>query len=133
MQMVKVKVALYIRARDEQKLKALTDGYTEIVTSNGRFEIAGVYADIGMSGLNYNRDGLNELLKDAEKGEFALVFTPSMNHLGRNMVRTIETVETLKNCGVCVNFSRENVFTGKTEGKLMMAIMDAVSRIEEEV
>lgn len=52
------------------------------------YTIYKVYIDDGYSGLNFNRPGFKELLKDVERGAVNMVITKDLSRLGRDYIMT---------------------------------------------
>ena len=55
--------------------------------TNG-FTISNVYVDDGFSGLNFNRPGFIDMIKDIEDGKKNLVITKHLSRLGRDYIQT---------------------------------------------
>lgn len=72
------------------------------------WEYVGLYYDDGISGLSKkNRDGFNNLVKDALDGKIDLIVTKSISRFARNTVDTISTIRKLKRERIGVFFKRK--------------------------
>lgn len=77
---------------DEQKGESVSIGtqrsiLKEYCLQQG-YTIYKVYIDDGYSGLNFNRPGFKELLKDVERGAVNMVITKDLSRLGRDYIMT---------------------------------------------
>ena len=60
-------------------------------------EIAGIYADDGISGTNTrNREGFNKLIADCEAGKIDMIITKSISRFSRNTVDCLKYTRRLK-------------------------------------
>ena len=51
------------------------------------------FVDDGFSGVSFERDGLQAMLREVEAGNVATVITKDLSHLGRNYLKTGELIE----------------------------------------
>lgn len=65
------------------------------------FVIIGNSEDIG-SGLNYDRTGLNEMIKAADDHSIDAVLVKSLCRIGRDMLKTYEVLELLETSAVAI-------------------------------
>lgn len=106
----KVRVAAYARVSsntEEQlsSLKAQKEHYERYINSNKDWEFVDVYFDEGISGTKLkNREGLNRLIDDCEKGLINLVLTKSISRFARNTVDCLKLVRKLLAYDVAVFF-----------------------------
>ena len=52
------------------------------------FKVVGTYTDNGLSGLNYNRPGFQQMLEEIEAGHIDCVIVKDLSRLGRNFIDT---------------------------------------------
>lgn len=125
----KVRVAAYARVSsntEEQlsSLKAQKEHYERYINSNKDWEFVDVYFDEGISGTKLkNREGLNRLIDDCEKGLINLVLTKSISRFARNTVDCLKLVRKLLAYDVAVIFEKENIKTDDMDGELMLSIL----------
>lgn len=125
----KVRVAAYARVSsntEEQlsSLKAQKEHYERYINSNKDWEFVDVYFDEGISGTKLkNREGLNRLIDDCEKGLINLVLTKSISRFARNTVDCLKLVRKLLAYDVAVFFEKENIKTDDMDGELMLSIL----------
>jgi DNA invertase Pin-like site-specific DNA recombinase len=59
--------------------------YTEKIESTPEWEVAGIYADDGISGVHTKkRDGFNQMIQDCKKHRIDLILTKSISRFARN-------------------------------------------------
>lgn len=123
----KVRVAVYLRADNEDLLETIKKHYTDMITERNGMVLTGFYVDIRKSAYSVdNREGFQQMLSDAKAGKFDKVITPSMARFSRNMQDLFETLQRLGDCGVGVYFENEGVGTDLTDGEVIMAIRSAL-------
>lgn len=131
----KKKVAAYARVsaakgRTLHSLSQQVSYYNEKITSNGDWQFAGVYSDLGISGVTSQRNDFRRMLKDCEEGKIDLILTKSISRFARNTVDLLEIVRHLKDIGVEVHFEKENIKTFSGDGELMLSILASFAQEE---
>ena len=130
------RVAAYARVStdsDEQfsSYEAQIDYYTRYIRARDEWEFVRVYTDEGISGVNTkNRDGFNEMLRDAMDGKIDLIVTKSVSRFARNTVDSLVAVRKLKEHGTEVFFEKENIWTLDSKGELLITIMSSLAQEE---
>ncbi len=113
-EMQKKRVCAYARVSTDgleqlTSYEAQIDYYTKKVKSNPEWIFVNVYTDEGISATSKKkRDGFNQMIEDALKGEIDLILTKSVSRFARNTVDTLETIRKLKERGIAVYFEKEN-------------------------
>ncbi len=133
-----LKTAAYCRVstdRLEQKtsLKTQVAYYTYLILKDPSYEFAGIYADEGITGRSLeNRDQLNRLLKDCERGLVNVIITKSISRFSRNALDTLSISRQLKELPtpVYIYFEKENIWTSDPQSELMMSIYGAIAQEE---
>ena len=65
--------------------------YTEKINSTPEWEVAGIYADDGISGVHTKkRDGFNQMIQDCKKRKIDLILTKSISRFARNTLDSIQ-------------------------------------------
>ena len=54
------------------------------------------FVDDGVSGVNFEREGLQSMLREVEAGNVATVITKDLSRLGRNYLKTGELIEIIQ-------------------------------------
>lgn len=101
----KFRVAEYCRVStdsDEQatSYEAQIEHYTEYISKNPEWVMAGIFADEGITDCNTKkRDGFNSMVADALAGKIDLIITKSVSRFARNTVDSLTTIRKLKENG----------------------------------
>jgi site-specific DNA recombinase len=106
----KKKVAAYCRVStdNEEQLtsyEAQVNYYTNYITNNPEYELAGIYADEGITGTNTKkREQFNKMIEDCIAGKIDMIITKSISRFARNTLDCLNYVRKLKELGVGVYF-----------------------------
>jgi len=132
----KQRVAVYCRiAADSEdhsaSLAAQEAYYTEMVGQRPDWDLAGIYADRGITGTDrQNRKEFKKMLTACQKGKIDLILVKSVSRFSRNIMESLETVRMLKAHGVGVIFEKENIDTGEISSEMMLAIYSQFAQEE---
>ena len=128
----KLRVAAYCRVStdtDEQATSYETqvEHYTEYISNNPKWTLAGIYADDGISGTNTkNRTEFNRMIEACMAGEIDMVISKSISRFARNTLDCLkyirqlkaqnipvyfENIRQLKAQNIPVYFEKENLYT----------------------
>ena len=108
----KLRVAAYCRVStdtDEQATSydAQIEHYTEYIKKNPGWELAGIYADDGISGTNTKkREEFNRLIDDCMAGRVDMVVTKSISRFARNTLDCLKYIRQLKDKNIAVFFEK---------------------------
>ena len=73
--------------------EAQVEYYTNYINSNPEFEMAGIYADEGISGTNTKkREQFNKMIEDCKLGKIDMIITKSISRFARNTLDTLNYV-----------------------------------------
>lgn len=134
----RLRVAAYCRVStdDEEQLTSYQNQieyYTEKINANPDWEMAGVYADEGISGTSTkHRDEFNKLMALCRRGRVDLILTKSVSRFARNTVDCLKYVRLLRARGIGVLFEKENINTLELAGELMMTFHSGFAQAESE-
>lgn len=134
----KLKVAAYCRVStdtDEQagSYETQVAHYTDFINKNRDWELAGIYADDGISGTNTKkREGFNEMINDCCAGKIDLVITKSISRFARNTLDCLKYVRMLKDKNIPIIFEKENINTMEASGELLLTIMASLAQQESQ-
>jgi len=111
----KKRVAAYCRVStfkedQEESFDSQVAYYKKLIGNNLNYEMAGVYADQGISGTKTeNRPEFKRLIDDAMAGKIDVIYCKSISRFSRNAAQCQEIVRELKTKLVEVIFEREQL------------------------
>lgn len=132
----KIRVAAYCRVSTEadEQLNSFENQvtyYTDYIEKNPLYEMAGIYADEGISGTSTKkRDDFNRMIADCEAGKIDLVITKSISRFARNTQDCLNYSRKLKNLGIGIKFEKENINTLDGTGELLFTILSSLAQDE---
>ena len=109
----KMRVCAYCRVStdNEEQLgsfDAQVSYYKKLISSKEDWEVAGIYADEGISGTNTkNRVQFNRMIEDCLAGKIDMVITKSISRFARNTVDCLNYVRQLKEKNIAIFSSKE--------------------------
>ncbi len=105
--------------------------YTEKITSNPNWKLAGIYADDGISATNTKkRDDFNAMIEDCMAGKIDMIITKSVSRFARNTVDALQTIRKLKEKNIAILFEKEGVNTLEGSGELLITILSSQAQEE---
>jgi DNA invertase Pin-like site-specific DNA recombinase len=126
------RAALYVRvSTDRQTVENQIAALSKVADARG-WQIVATFNDAGISGAKgrKNRPGLDEMLKQAQRGRFDVVMAWAIDRLGRSLVDLLHTIESLKACGVDLYLDQQSIDTTTPAGKLMLQMCGAFAEFE---
>lgn len=132
----KLRVAAYARVsteKDDQanSLASQKSYFANYISNQSNMELSKVYFDEGISGTQTRkRDGFNQMIQDALGGKFNLILTKEVSRFARNTVDTLSYTRKLKEAGVGVIFTIDNIDTRDSDGELRLTIMASLAQEE---
>lgn len=132
----KMRAAAYCRVstdKDDQinSLFSQRKYFAEYITNHNEWILIDVYYDEGISGTQTSkRTGFNQMIKDALDGKFNLILTKEVSRFARNTVDTLSYTRRLKEAGVGVIFTIDNIDTRDSDGELRLTIMASLAQEE---
>jgi site-specific DNA recombinase len=130
------RVALYLRVSGEdQRERATIELQREFLEQYRELyglEIAGVYADDGLSGtvaLHERPEG-RRLLSDAREGRFGAVLVYRLDRLGRSLLVIVEAHDRLQEAGVALRSATEPIDTSTPSGRLIFQMLASFAEFE---
>ena len=107
--------------------------YTDYIGSHPGWELAGIYADEGISGTSTkHRDQFKDMMAACERGEIDLIITKSISRWARNTVDFLTTIRHLRDLGVRVLFEKEGIDTMDSAGEVLITIMSSLAQQESD-
>ena len=132
----KIRVAAYCRVSTDQEdqlhsFEAQVEYYTKYINEHENYEMAGIYADEGISGTNTKkREQFKKMIADCEDGKIDLVITKSISRFARNTQDCLAYSRKLKNLGIGIIFEKENINTLDSTGELLFTILSSLAQDE---
>ena len=129
------KVIGYIRVSTEyQKLKenSINNQIKSIndYCDNDNMCLIDIFEDNGVSGMNSDRNGLNQLFDKVKKDNIDMVIVYSLSRLGRKLKDVIHFVEMLDKHNVQFVSLKENFNNNDIVGKLMFNFLGSINEFE---
>ena len=134
----KLRVAAYCRVStetDEQatSYEAQIEHYTEFIGNHPGWELAGIYADDGISGTNTKkREEFNRLIEDCMAGQVDMIVTKSISRFARNTLDCLKYIRQLKDKNIPVFFEKEAINTLDAKGEVLLTIMASLAQQESQ-
>ncbi len=134
----KLRVAAYCRVStdsDEQatSYEAQIDHYTTHIQSHPDWELAGIFADDGISGTNTKkREEFNRMIEACMAGQIDMIITKSISRFARNTLDCLKYIRQLKDKQIPVFFEKENINSMESKGEVMLTIMASLAQQESQ-
>lgn len=107
--------------------------YTDHICSNPKWNLAGIYADEGITGtIAKKRPRFMDMIKACEKGKIDLILTKSISRFARNTVDSLNYVRKLKAMGIGVFFEEQNINSLTTDSEMMIGFYSVIAQSESE-
>ena len=107
--------------------------YTQKIAENPNWELAGIFADEGISGTSLKkRKEFNRMIAACKRGRIDLILTKSLSRFARNTLDCLETVRMLKANGIGVIFEKENINTLTQSSEFMITLFSGFAQAESE-
>ena len=108
--------------------------YEDLVRRYPKWTLVKIYADEGKSGVTtQQRDGFNEMMKDAMDQKFDLIIVKSISRLARNVVVLLSTVRKLAEKKIGVLFESEAVYSLNDMNHLSLTFQATVAEEESRI
>ena len=134
----KQRVAAYCRVStdSEEQLNsyaAQKNYYTQKIEENPDWEMAGVFADEGLSGTSMKkRKEFNRMIAACKRGRVDTILTKSLSRFARNTVDCLKIVRLLKAHGIGVIFEKENINTLTESSEFLITLFSGFAQAESE-
>jgi len=134
----KLRVAAYCRVSTDSEEQATSyeaqvEHYTNYIKGNSEWELAGIYADDGITGTNTKkRDEFNRMIEDCMEGKIDMVITKSISRFARNTLDCLKYIRQLKDKNIPVFFEKENINSMDSKGEIMLTIMASLAQQESQ-
>ena len=133
-----LKVAAYCRVstdEDEQinSYKAQIEYYTEKINKNPEWQMAGIFADEGISGTQAKkRPEFLKMIKLCRQGKIDMILTKSLSRFARNTLDSIDYIRELRALGIAVVTEKEHINTLTEDSEMLITILSCFAQAESE-
>lgn len=134
----KIRVAAYCRVSTDSEEQASSydiqiEHYTNYIKKNKEWELAGIFADDGITGTNTKkRDEFNRMIEECMAGNIDMIITKSISRFARNTLDCLKYIRQLKDKNIAVFFEKENINTLDSKGEIMLTIMASLAQQESQ-
>ena len=134
----KLRVAAYCRVSTDSEEQASSyevqvAHYTQFIQKNPEWELAGIYADDGITGTNTKkREEFNRMIQDCMDGNIDMIITKSISRFARNTLDCLKYIRELKEKNIPVFFEKENINTMDSKGEVLLTIMASLAQQESQ-
>lgn len=116
-----------------EKYEAQKSYYTQKIEDSPDWEMAGIYADEGITGTSLKkRTEFKKMITACKRGHIDLIITKSLSRFARNTVDCLETVRLLKANGIGVYFEKENINTLTESSEFLITLFSGFAQAESE-
>ncbi len=133
-----LKVAAYCRvSTDEEEQKnsyqAQIEYYTDKINKNPEWQMAGIFADEGISGTQAKkRPEFLKMIRLCRQGKIDLILTKSFSRFARNTVDSVDYIRELRALGIGVVSEKENMNTLNEDSEMLITILSCFAQAESE-
>lgn len=110
--------------------------YTDLINRHEGWNLAGIYADEGISGTSLNhRDSFLKMIEDCEQGKIDLIVTKSVSRFARNTLDCLDYIRKLKNLShpVGILFETENIYTLDNRSEMALSFLATMAQEESHI
>lgn len=131
-------VAAYCRVSTDSEEQASSydiqiEHYTNYIKKNKEWELAGIFADDGITGTNTKkREEFNRMIEECMAGNIDMIITKSISRFARNTLDCLKYIRQLKDKNIAVFFEKENINTMDSKGEIMLTIMASLAQQESQ-
>ncbi|MDW7661958.1 MAG: recombinase family protein [Bacillota bacterium] len=129
-------MAAYCRVSTDQaeqlsSYEAQVSYYTRFIESHPEYDLAGIYADEGISATSTKRrEQFLKMIDDCKAGSIDMIITKSISRFARNTLDCLNYVRQLKELGVGILFEKENINTLDAKGEVLLSILSSLAQDE---
>ena len=107
--------------------------YTQKIEENPDWEMAGIYADKGITGTSMKkRVEFKKMIAACKRGRIDMILTKSLSRFARNTVDSLEVVRMLRANGIGVIFEKENINTLTESSEFLLTLFSGFAQAESE-
>lgn len=128
-----MKVAIYLRVSTTDQTTLNQELELKSYCEREGYEIFKIYKDEGVSGAKTSRPQLDLMLQDMRNKLFDAIVVWKFDRLGRSTQHLLQVLEELKNKGVRLIATSQNIDTDTPMGKFFFVILSGFAEMEREM
>jgi DNA invertase Pin-like site-specific DNA recombinase len=133
----KTRVAAYIRVSSKKEIQngsyeTQAKYYEDKIRSNPEWDFAGIYGDRESGTHTENREGFQQLIRDALDKKVDIIICKSVSRWARNTIEGLRTIKELTGNFVNLIFEEENIDTRHLGYQLQLNLQQVVAQMESE-
>ncbi|HRZ85988.1 MAG TPA: recombinase family protein [Candidatus Paceibacterota bacterium] len=128
-----MKVVIYLRVSTIDQTTLNQELELKSYCERNNYEIFKVYKDEGVSGSKTSRPQLDLMLQDMRNKLFDAVIVWKFDRLGRSTSHLLQVLEEMKNKGVRLIATSQNIDTETPMGKFFFTILSGFAEMEREM
>ncbi len=129
----KQNIAIYIRVSTADQTTLNQEIALKEYCDRNDYEIVKIYREEGVSGSKTSRPQLDLMLQAIRRKEFDVVVVWKFDRLGRSTAHLLQVLEELKNKGVRLIATSQNIDTNTPMGKFFFIILSGFAEMEREM
>ena len=128
-----MKAALYLRVSTLDQTTLNQEIELKEYCERNKLEIFKIYKEEGISGSKTSRPELDKMLQDMRNKRFECVVVWKFDRLGRSTSHLLQVLEEMKNKGITLIATSQNVDTSTPMGKFFFTILSGFAEMEREM
>lgn len=128
-----MKAAIYTRVSTSDQTTLNQELELKSYCERNTYEIYKVYKDEGVSGSKTSRPQLDMMLQDMRNKHFDAIIVWKFDRLGRSTAHLLQVLEELKNKGIRLIATSQNIDTDTPMGKFFFTILGGFAEMEREM
>jgi DNA invertase Pin-like site-specific DNA recombinase len=129
----KMKSALYLRVSTQDQTTLNQEIELKKYCEINNLDIFRIYKDEGISGSKTSRPQLDLMLQDMRNKSFDVIVVWKFDRLGRSTAHLLQVLEEMKNKGVRLIATSQNIDTETPMGKFFFTILSGFAEMEREM
>ena len=125
--------ALYLRVSTQDQTTLNQELELKKYCEKEEIRIYDIYRDEGISGTKTSRPQLDRMLQDMRKKKFDVVVVWKFDRLGRSTAHLLQVLEEMKNKGVRLIATSQNIDTSTPMGKFFFIILSGFAEMERSI
>ena len=125
--------ALYLRVSKSDQTTLNQELELKNYCQQNSWEIFNIYKDEGVSGSKTSRPQLDKMLCDMRNKRFQSVIVWKFDRLGRSTAHLLQVLEEMKNKGIRLIATSQNIDTETAMGKFFFTILSGFAEMEREI